>query len=63
MRSRLARLGDAMLARILPTEEAGACIPEQGQDCKCGSPCGVNYCTQYRLNCTGECVKQTGLHC
>lgn len=62
MRSRLACLGDAMLARVLSAEEAGACIPENGQYCKCASPCGVNYCTQYRFNCYGSCLK-TSQHC
>lgn len=63
MRSRLIKMGDAMLARVLPAAEAGACIPENGQDCKCGSPCGVNYCTQYRFNCTGSCLKNPGERC
>jgi hypothetical protein len=63
MRSRLARLGDAMLACVLPAEEAGACIPENGQKCYCGSPCGTDYCTQYYFNCTGTCVKHGSNRC
>jgi hypothetical protein len=63
MRSRLARLGDAMLAHVLPTAEAGACIVGTGSDCKCGSPCGVNWCTQYRISCYGQCVEDSGDHC
>jgi hypothetical protein len=64
MRSRLARLGDAMLAHVLPAEEAAAlCISGAGDKCKCGSPCGVNYCTQYVIDCQGSCVKKTGTHC
>jgi hypothetical protein len=59
MRSRLARLGDAMLSHILPGEQAGACIIGVGEKCKCGSPCGVSYCTQYRYACNGSCVKST----
>ena len=64
MRSRLARLGDAMLARVLPTEEAAAlCIIGAGTKCKCGSPCGVSWCTQYVIDCQGKCVEQAGTHC
>ena len=63
MRSTLARLGDAMLARVLPAADAGACVIENGQYCKCGSPCGETWCTQYRFNCTGACVKNVGERC
>jgi hypothetical protein len=60
MRPRLARLGDAMLSRILPEEEAGACITIAYTNCKCGSPCGETWCTQYVLNCAGRCVSTGG---
>jgi hypothetical protein len=63
MRSRLTRLGDLMLSRVLPAAEAGACIPENGQKCKCAAPCGVDYCTQYYFNCTGTCVKHGSNRC
>jgi len=52
-----------MLACVLPAEEAGACIPENGQKCYCGSPCGTDYCTQYYFNCTGTCVKHGSNRC
>jgi hypothetical protein len=61
MRAAMARLGDAMLARILPAAEAGACSTCVGQPCKCGSPCWVRHCTQYYFNCTCACVKSTNL--
>jgi hypothetical protein len=64
MRSRLARLGDAMLARVLPAADAGAtCISGAGTKCKCGSPCTVSHCTQYVIDCQGKCVEQSGVHC
>lgn len=63
MRSTLARLGDAMLARVLPAADAGACIVGSGSKCKCGSPCGVDYCTQYFISCYGQCLADDGYHC
>jgi hypothetical protein len=59
----LARLGDAMLGRILPAADAGACIVGTGTKCKCGSPCGVDYCTQYYLSCYGKCEAVSGYRC
>jgi len=44
-----------MLSRVLPEAYAGACIPEVAQPCKCGSPCGATWCTQYRFGCNGSC--------
>ena len=55
LRATIARLGDAMLSRMLPEAYAGACIPEVAQPCKCGSPCGTTWCTQYRFGCNGSC--------
>lgn len=58
MRETATRIGDAMLRRLLPQAVAGACIPENGQPCKCGAckqPEGP--CFLYRLNCTGQCLK------
>jgi hypothetical protein len=49
-----------MLSRILPEEEAGACITIAYTNCKCGSPCGETWCTQYVLNCAGRCVSTGG---
>jgi hypothetical protein len=64
MRSRLARLGDAMLARVLPAADAGAtCIIGAGSKCKCGSPCTDSHCTQYVIDCQGKCVEQSNVHC
>jgi hypothetical protein len=62
MRATLARLGDAMLGRVLPAAEAGACCAAVGGPCKCSTPCGYNYCTQYYFNCACSCVKST-THC
>jgi hypothetical protein len=56
MRAAMSRLGDAMLGRVLPAAEAGACCGAAGGDCKCAAPCGANYCTQYIFNCSCACV-------
>jgi|HubBroStandDraft_4_1064222.scaffolds.fasta_scaffold24887_4 hypothetical protein len=61
MRAAMIRLGDAMLGRILPAGEAGACGACSGHPCKCAAPCGLTYCTQYYFNCYCDCVA-TG-HC
>ncbi|MFC0032658.1 hypothetical protein ACFFMM_24355 [Micromonospora chaiyaphumensis] len=60
------RVGDAMLARVLGREEAGACVPENGQACACvasdGYCSGGVYFRRYRqgyYNCTGACVTST----
>jgi hypothetical protein len=55
MRKTMQRVGDSVLQRLLPELEAGACVPENGQLCKCDHPCGVNWCTQYRFNCHSLC--------
>lgn len=55
MRAAMARLGDALLERILPAAEAGACCGSSGQPCKCASPCGATWCTQYYFDCTCKC--------
>lgn len=39
-------LGDRLLAVLMPHNEAGACVPENGQ------PCTLNG----RFNCQGTCV-------
>jgi hypothetical protein len=62
MRAAMMRLGDAMLARILPAAEAGACSTCAGHPCKCGSPCGATYCTQYYFNCLCACERSSN-HC
>jgi len=57
MKAALTRLGDAMLSRVLPAAEAGAvCCIGAGTKCKCGSPCGVTWCTQYYVACTCQCI-------
>ena len=63
MRAMAARIGDALLERLLPAGEAGACIIGNGEKCKCGSPCGVTWCTQYFLDCFGHCDPHDGFHC
>jgi len=51
------RLGDALLQRVLPQLEAGACVPEHGQVCYCRAPCPkVDFCSLYRFNCNGVCI-------
>lgn len=62
MRGAIAKLGDQMLSRLLPTAQAGACVVGTGTPCKCGSPCGTNWCTQYVINCFGRC-QSIGEHC
>jgi hypothetical protein len=62
MKAAIARLGDAMLGHLLPTARAGACIVGAGTPCKCGSPCGATWCSQYRVSCFGQCVN-THAHC
>ena len=59
MKSALARMGDRMLGRVLPTAEAGACVFTTTA-CKCAAPCGVNYCTQYYYTCSGACTVKSG---
>lgn len=56
MRAAIARFGDTMLGRLLPTAEAGACIVGTGTPCKCGSPCTTTHCTQYVITCYGKCL-------
>jgi hypothetical protein len=63
MRAMAARFGDALLTHLLPTGEAGACVVGNGQKCKCGSPCGVTWCTQYYINCFGHCTANNGVRC
>jgi hypothetical protein len=62
MRAALARLGDAMLGRVLPAAEAGACGACAGQPCKCGGHCGPTYCWQYYFSCYCACQEST-VHC
>jgi hypothetical protein len=57
MRATAARLGDALLRRVLPMADAGACIIGTGSKCKCGSPCNTSHCTQYYVSCTGGCIR------
>jgi hypothetical protein len=36
MKAVMSKLGDAMLAAVLPSAEAGACCIDVGTKCKCG---------------------------
>ena len=60
MKAAMARLGDAMLARILPAAEAGACCSLAGKKCKCAAPCGTTWCTQYYITCYCQCSYASG---
>ena len=60
MKAAMSRLGDAMLAAVLPSVEAGACCVDVGTKCKCASPCGVNWCTQYYFTCLCACGQAVG---
>lgn len=53
----LNRLADAVLERILPQQEAGACVPENGKICAC-----VNHIPSF-YNCYGSCVQQPASYC
>ncbi|GAA1378213.1 hypothetical protein [Catellatospora chokoriensis] len=62
----ITRVGDAMLAKLLGSEQAGACVPEQGQACTCvasnGYCSGGSYFRYYRqgyISCTGACTTST----
>jgi hypothetical protein len=63
MKAALTRLSDSMLSRVLAAADAGACIIGVGTKCKCGSPCGITYCTQYYISCFGKCEAVDGNHC
>jgi hypothetical protein len=60
MKAAMARLGDVMLGRILPSAEAGACCIYAGRKCKCAGPCGVNWCSQYYVTCDCQCTYRSG---
>jgi hypothetical protein len=62
MRETAIRMGDAMLRRILPRAVAGACIGQYGQVCKCADCQPGGTCSEYRVSCTGQCLK-TISHC
>jgi hypothetical protein len=62
MKATAARLGDAMLSRVLRRADAGACITGTGSPCKCAAPCGATWCTQYRISCFGQCLS-AGTRC
>ncbi len=56
MATSLAHVGDRLLGLFLPTAEAGACVPENGHQCKC-----INH-NKYVYNCFGQCVFNC-IHC
>jgi hypothetical protein len=62
----ITRVGDAMLAKLLGREEAGACVPESGKICSCvasnGYCSGGSYFRYWRqgyYNCNGVCATNT----
>ncbi|SBT43468.1 hypothetical protein [Micromonospora auratinigra] len=62
----LTRVGDTLLGAVLGREEAGACVPENGQKCSCVASNGYcssgTYFRYYRqgyYNCYGSCVTST----
>jgi hypothetical protein len=60
MKAVMSRLGDAMLATVLPSAEAGACCVDVGRACKCAKPCGTTWCTQYVFTCLCACTFASG---
>jgi hypothetical protein len=60
MKAMMNRLGDAMLAAVLPSAEAGACCVDVGRPCKCAAPCTATHCTQYVFTCTCGCGQAVG---
>lgn len=61
------RVGDAMLRKLLGSETAGACVPENGTYCGC-IKASDGYCSGGRwvyykrkgyYNCYGSCVTST----
>ena len=60
MKAAMSRLGDAMLAAVLPSAEAGACCTDSGRKCKCAAPCGTTWCTQYYVTCFCQCTAASG---
>jgi hypothetical protein len=51
---RLDAVGDRLLGLLLPTYDAGACVPEHGQYCGCSK-----HCRRKIISCTGSCVETT----
>jgi hypothetical protein len=60
------RVADDALRVILPKASAGACVPDNGQLCRCVAyntcePSGQIFWETYRYNCHGQCVHQRRL--
>ncbi len=63
----ISRLGDTMLGTLLGREEAGACVPENGQSCGvclasngyCSGGVYFRYWRKAYYNCNGTCVTST----
>ncbi len=63
----IGRFGDMMLGALLGRDEAGACVPENGQYCGCrpsNGYCGSDghwyvYYRRAYYNCNGACVTTT----
>jgi hypothetical protein len=47
MKHAVLRAGERLLGLFLPSVEAGACIPEHGQCCRC----------HHRFDCVGNCIR------
>jgi hypothetical protein len=69
MKAVMDRISAATIGAVLPRAEAGACIPENGQECGCywilvGCWGGSCYYVQiqFKYNCWGDCLS-TGHSC
>ncbi len=57
MKKRLVGMADSLLARVLPEEQAGACVPEHGQSCGCALVGNILY--HFYVNCYGTCAQSS----
>jgi hypothetical protein len=52
--------GDRVLAKALGAVDAGACVPEHGQNCACyfvqGDACWPQKREQFKISCFGACI-------
>lgn len=66
---RMGRLSDRVLALVLPTAEAGACVgPLEYCGCmcgygSCGNPPNQEYCYKFYFNCLGGCSPACDQYC
>lgn len=54
---RLDAAGDRLLGLLLPSYDAGACVPEVGTYCRCSK-----HCLRMIYGCNGTCV-ETATRC